>query len=92
MLEKKIEQHLTKRVKENKGLSFKWISTITGVPDRIVFLNRRIHLVELKTKTGVLSQRQKVVFKELEEQGYPVTIIRSKEEVDEFINSTRLSE
>lgn len=86
MLEKKIENYLNKRVKEMGGLSLKWISTITGVPDRIVILNRQIHLVELKTKTGVLSKRQQCVFHDLELQGFPVTVLRSEEDVDAFIN------
>lgn len=88
MLEKSIEQHLSKRVKELGGLSLKWISTITGVPDRIVFLKKQIHLVELKTKTGALSKRQQLVFAQLAELGHPVTVLRSKEDVEEFINET----
>lgn len=86
MLEKSIEQHLSKKVKELGGLSLKWISTITGVPDRIVFLKKQIHLVELKTKTGALSKRQQLVFAQLAELGHPVTVLRSKEDVEEFIN------
>jgi len=87
MLEKQIEQYLNKRIKEEKGLSFKWISTITGVPDRIVFLNQKIHLVELKTKNGALSERQKIVFKQLEDHGFTVQIIRSFEDVDNFMST-----
>ena len=89
MLEKQIEQYLGKRVKENGGLSLKWISTVTGVPDRIVFLNKKIFLVELKTSGGVLSERQKIVFKQLEQQGYPVTVLRSREDVDAFVLSVQ---
>lgn len=88
MLEKSIEQHLSKRVKELGGLSLKWISTITGVPDRIVFLKKQIHLVELKTKTGALSKRQQLVFAQLADLGHPVTVLRSKEDVDEFIGKS----
>ena len=84
MLEKQIESYLNKKVKALGGLSLKWISTITGVPDRIVFLQNKIHLVELKTSDGVLSARQKIVFAQLAEQGFPVTVLRSKEDVDEF--------
>lgn len=85
MLERQVESYLNKKIKELGGLSLKWISTITGVPDRIVILKRRLHLVELKTKTGKLSKRQQCVFQELEEQGFPVTVLRSKEDIDEFI-------
>lgn len=86
MLEKEIEKYLNKRVKEENGLTFKWISTVTGVPDRIVILNSKINLVELKTATGVLSERQKLVFKQLEDHGQKVHIVRSKSDVENFIN------
>lgn len=89
MLEKQVEQYLNKKVKELGGLSLKWISTITGVPDRIVFLNQMIHLVELKTTTGVLSARQHIVFAQLAEQGYPVTVLKSKADVDGFLNARK---
>jgi len=87
MLEKQIESYLNKKVKELQGLSLKWISTVTGVPDRIVLLKNQIHLVELKTKSGVLSARQKIMFKKLEELGHPVTVLRSREDVDKFFRA-----
>jgi putative heme degradation protein len=55
------------------------------VPDRIVFLNEKAHLVELKTATGVLSPRQIHVFDELGEAGFPVYVIRSHDDIQEFI-------
>ena len=85
MLEKQVEKYLTKRVTESGGLSFKWISSVTGVPDRIVFLNNQVHLVELKTLSGVLSPRQILVFDEIGEQGFPVHVLRSYEDIEEFI-------
>jgi hypothetical protein len=42
--------------------------------------------VELKTETGKLSPRQEVVFDQLGEAGFPVHIIRSKQDVEDFIN------
>jgi hypothetical protein len=74
-------------VKKSKGLSYKWISTITGVPDRIVFINNQVFLVELKTATGKLSPRQTIVFDDLGEQGFPVHVLHSKEDVEDFIRS-----
>ena len=91
VLEKDIEKYLVKQVKKYSGLCYKWQSTITGVPDRIVILNQKILFVELKTPTGKLSPRQIIVFDELGEAGFPVHIIRSKEDVDEFIEQTRTS-
>ena len=85
MLEKQVEKYLTKRVKENNGLSYKWISSVTGVPDRIVFLNEKAFLVELKTSTGVLSPRQMYVFDEIGEQGFPVHVLRDYDDIEEFI-------
>lgn len=85
MLEKQIEKYLVKRVTENNGLTFKWLSTVTGVPDRLVFLNSQVHLVELKTATGPLSPRQMFVFDQLGEQGFPVHVLRSYEDIEGFI-------
>jgi len=85
MLEKQVEKYLNKRVKENNGLSYKWISSVTGVPDRLVLLNNQVHFVELNTETGVLSPRQILVFDEIGEQGFPVHILRNYEDIEEFI-------
>jgi len=41
--------------------------------------------VELKAPTGRISKRQEVVFKEFEEQGCPVFILRSIDDVEDFI-------
>jgi hypothetical protein len=85
MLEKQIEKYLVKKVTQSKGLTFKWISTVAGVPDRLVFLNNQVHLVELKTADGKLSARQILVFDQLGEAGFPVYILRSYEDIEEFI-------
>ena len=87
VLEKEIEKHLNNLVKKSKGLSFKWISTVPGVPDRIVFINQQVFLVELKTATGKLSPRQEIVFDDIGEQGFPVHVLHSKEDVEDFIRS-----
>jgi len=55
------------------------------VPDRIVFLNQKIQLVELKTETGVISERQRVVFEQLKAQGFSVVVLRSKAEIDALL-------
>ena len=43
--------------------------------------------MELKTATGKLSPRQVLVFDDLGEQGFPVHVLRSKEDVEDFINA-----
>ena len=85
MLEKQIEARLNKMVKEQGGMSLKFISTISGVPDRIVLLNSKLSFVELKTETGKLSKRQEIVFDQLGEQGFPVHVLRSIDDVEDFI-------
>ena len=90
MLEKQIEKYLTRRVKEMGGLTFKWISSVSGVPDRIVFLNNQVHLIELKTETGVLSPRQILVFDQIGEQGFPVHILRNYDDIEDFIREAML--
>ena len=90
MLEKQIEKYLVRRVKDNEGLTFKWISTVTGVPDRLVLLKQQVFFVELKTETGKLSGRQILVFDQLGEQGFPVYILRSYDDIEEFIREAML--
>ena len=84
-LEREIEKTLVKKVKAAGGLCLKWTSSVTGVPDRLVFLNRRVHLVELKTATGKVSPRQIVMFQQLSTLGFPVWILRSTAEIERFL-------
>jgi hypothetical protein len=90
MLEKQVEKYLNKKVKEAGGLSFKWISSVSGVPDRIVLLNNQAHFVELKTTTGSLSPRQILVFDEIGEHGFPVHVLRDYDDIQEFIREAML--
>ena len=89
MLEKDVESYLTKRVKEINGLSYKWLSTITGVPDRLVIYNGRIYPVEVKTPKGVVSDRQAIVFNEMALRGVPVVVVRSKSDVEALIEAIK---
>ena len=57
-----------------------------------MFLNQKVYLVELKTMTGQVSKRQEIVFDEIGEQGFPVHILRSKEDVEDFINGATKTE
>jgi hypothetical protein len=89
MLEKDVESYLTKRVKEINGLSYKWLSTITGVPDRLVIYNGRMYPVEVKTPKGVVSDRQAIVFNEIALRGVPVVVVRSKSDVEALIEAIK---
>ena len=50
-----IESYFINQVKKHKCLQFKFLSGITGVPDRILIINKQIVFVELKaySKTDI---------------------------------------
>jgi hypothetical protein len=56
-----------------------------------VILNQKIQFVELKTPTGKLSPRQVVIFNELDKAGFPVRVVKSKEDVEELIREITTS-
>lgn len=47
--------------------------------------------MELKTLTGVLSPRQILVFDQIGEQGFPVHILRSYDDIEDFIREATTS-
>jgi hypothetical protein len=40
--------------------------------------------------TGVVSKRQEIVFEDLRQAGFPVAILRNKEDIEGFIRETML--
>lgn len=83
--ERVIEAYLAKEVRRRNGLALK-LSGDPGFPDRTIVLpDGRIAFAELKTATGVLSATQKRWIRWLEGRGHRVTVIRSREEVDQFV-------
>lgn len=88
MLEKEIEKYLSERIKSLSGLCLKFVSPgLSGVPDRIIILNGKVHFVELKNETRRLSSVQKVIHRRFEKAGKKVHVINSKKGVDEFVRS-----
>lgn len=87
MRESAIEKYLVKRCKEEGWLCYKFSSPAQrGVPDRIVCLPKgAVIFVEVKQENGVLSKLQEACHKDLFKLGQLVTIIWSKEGVDQFI-------
>ncbi len=91
MIEKDIEQHLVKRVKEIGGRAYKFISPgNSGVPDRMVCLpGGRIIFVELKAPGKESSDLQKLQQKRLRDLGNTVYTFDSKELIDGFIEANK---
>lgn len=87
MLEKEIEQHLVKRVKEIGGRAYKFVSPgNSGVPDRMVCLpGGRIIFVELKATGETPRPLQVLQQNRLRDLGNTVYTFDSKELIDSFI-------
>ena len=78
MKESVVERYLTRRVKACGGLCYKWVSpSNSGVPDRIVLLNRRVAFVELKRPGGKPRPLQKYVLGQLSSHGYHTAVVDS---------------
>lgn len=88
--ESALEKKFVARVKEIGGLAVKHPPPPAGFPDRIVFYDGAVYLVELKTNTGVLSKIQRYYHKVLARVGIDVVVLYGWEEMNDWI--TRLSE
>ncbi len=87
MRESRVEARLVRGVKKLGGLCWKFVSPGTaGVPDRIVLLpGGRVALVELKQRTGRLSDIQKARHAELKAVGCEVWVLYGPEDVNIFL-------
>lgn len=63
------------------GARFKRQGLKPGAPDNLIVFAGRSHFIELKSKTGRLSDAQKIVIPEIESAGAPVAVARTLEEV-----------
>lgn len=88
MLESSVERHFIRCVKERRGRCWKLkFLGVAGAPDRlVVFPGPRIYLVELKRpKGGRISPLQARLHRVLTDLGWPPVLLRSKEEIDLWI-------
>lgn len=88
MLEKDVEQHLRKKVKEDlHGLALKFVSPgFNGVPDRIILIpGGKIVFVETKAPAKKLRKLQTWVCGLIKDLGFVVLKIDTKEKVNKFI-------
>jgi len=88
MKEGKIERYLKKKIESKGGLALKLTTPgFTGIPDRLLLLpGGEICFAETKSSTGKLSPRQEYVKKQLEQLGFKVYVINSKEQVNEIFS------
>lgn len=88
MLERAIEQYLVKQAKAAGGRAYKFVSPgNSGVPDRIVLLpGGRIAFAELKAPGKKPTPLQMNQQRFIQNQGMPIVVIDSREQVDDLIN------
>ena len=88
--EKSLQDYLLKKAKFNNIYARKMQAIgHTGFPDMLIAVAGHVAFIELKTPkgTGVVSKKQHYEISLLERAGVPVFIMKSKEEIDDFINS-----
>lgn len=87
MLEKQIEEYLTKKVRSLGGMSIK-LTSLIGIPDRLVLLpNGRCAFVELKAPGESPRNIQLKRMQQLRRLGFKVYVADSYERVDEVIGN-----
>ena len=88
MLEKAIEKELVNQIKKICGLCWKFTSPgVDGVPDRLALLAKgKVAFVECKAPGKTLRPLQIKRKRQLEELGFKVFVLDSKEMVKEVIH------
>lgn len=88
MQEKQIETFFRDRVKEMGGLALKLISPgMSGLPDRLVLLpGGQLFFAELKRPGGKARPLQQAVHRRLDQLGFVVHVIDTKEMALEVLN------
>ena len=85
IFESDIEEKLVRGIEKRGGLCLKFGTD--GWPDRIVILPDTVVWVELKRPTGEVAKLQKWRAAQLKKLGQRVEIPKSKEDVQQFLDS-----
>ena len=89
MSEKEIENYLIRKIKNKKGIAYKFTSPgNSGVPDRLCLLpNGKIFFVELKSSGKKPRALQVNQITKITKLGQRVYVLDSKEKVDEVLET-----
>ncbi len=68
-----------------EGAKFKAQGVISGVPDLVFIWQGKTHYIEVKCEKGVLSENQKALHQKWMEQGVEVKVMRSSDEIIQFV-------
>ena len=89
MTEKEIENYLVRKIKNKKGIAYKFTSPgNSGVPDRLCLLpNGKIFFVELKSSGKKPRALQVNQITKITKLGQRVYVLDSKEKADEVLET-----
>jgi hypothetical protein len=86
MLEAELESYFRAQCKRLGLLTIKLnIQQNRGYPDRLVLWKGKAYFSELKTLVGKQTPLQKFRASELEVRGFPVPVLRTKEQIKEYL-------
>lgn len=68
-----------------EGAKFKAHGVISGVPDLVFVWAGKTHYIEVKCEKGKLSENQKALHQKWMEQGVEVKVMRSSDEIIQFV-------
>ena len=84
--ERDIERKLKRRVESSGGLCFKFLSTVSGIPDRLcLFPGGSIVFVELKREGEKPRPLQKRMMEKIRKLGFSVEVIDSEQGIEGLI-------
>lgn len=85
--ERTVEQYLNKQIQSLGGLSFKFKSTVNGVPDRIIIFDGKTHFIEVKRPGGKLRKEQVAMHNRMRNHRASVHVVSSHADIDKFIRN-----
>ena len=84
--ERDIERKLKRRVESSGGLCFKFLSTVSGIPDRLcLFPGGSIVFVEMKREGEKPRPLQKRMMEKIRKLGFSVEVIDSEQGIEGLI-------
>ena len=86
MREREIEHKLRREVEKRGGRCFKFLSSVSGVPDRILLLpGGLVIFVELKKEGEKPRKLQEVQMRKIRELGFRVRVVDSEQRIQELM-------
>ena len=86
MREREIEQRLKKETVKHSGMCFKFLSSVSGVPDRLLlFPGGLLIFVELKREGEKPRKLQMVMIRKIRELGFDVRVVDSEQGIQELM-------